>query len=277
MTVISFLLFLLIGSSHVYGQECLGGGGTEDGPQLPTFPNQFSAEIEANVLHLNLTLHVTEYYDNINERGRVETYSQFSNNVTLVNYGTMEVSHIATINGSKSCTAAPLSANSSRFARRLFGASFVNGTAHIGAPSQFLRFGEEFNETYIGMEMVRGVPCHRWQSCNVSEGSLTNYTVDYYFTQVDWTPSMVPFQIVLNGTRPNNDGTVHQVFNVYSFVNFRPGPADDDLFRVPPGQPCLGRVASKVLPLLPEDYYSALYEVTYSTFSIITYVRVSNV
>ena len=275
MTV-SFLLFLLISCSHVLAQVCLGGGGTADGPRLPTFPNQFFVEIEANVLHRNLTLHVTEYYDNINERGRIETYSESFNNVTIVNYITMEVSHIMTINDSKSCFAAPLSANSSRFARSLFGAQFDNGTAHIVTPSQFLRFGEEYNETYIGMEMVRGIPCHRWQSCNTSEGSLTNYTIDYYFTVADWTPGMVPVQIVVNGTRPNN-GTIHQVFNVYSFVNFRPGPADDDLFRVSPGQPCLGRITGKALPPLPEDYYSALYEVTYSTFSVITYVRVSNV
>jgi len=277
MTITLFLTFALIACGHVLAQECLNE--TVDGPQLPSFPNQFSVEIEANILHFNLTRHVTEYYDNVNDRGRIETYSEFSNNVTLVDYNTMEVSHVMTINGSKSCFAASLNATSSRFARFLFGAQFANGTAHIVTPSQFLGLSEAFNWTYIGMDFVRGISCHRWQRCNMSVGSLTNYTVDYYFTPISWSPTMIPVQIVVNGTSPSNisDGTFHQVFNVYSFVNFRPGPADDNLFRVPPGLPCLGRINTKVLPPLPNDYYSALYEITYSTFSVITYVRVSNV
>ena len=279
MSFIVFTLFALIGCGHVFAQKCLNS--SEPEAKLPVFPNQFSTEVEANIFHLNLTVHVTEYYDNINERGRIDTYSETSSNVTFVNYDSMEVFHIMTTNVSKSCFAAPLSANSSRFARRLFGAQFVNGTAHILTPSQFLRFGEERNETYIGLEMVRGILCHRWQTCNFTAGSLTNYTIDYYFTQADWEPSMTPVQIVVNGTSPDdadsNSSDIHQVFNVYSYVNFRPGPADDDLFRVPPGLPCLGRASGKELPPLPEDYYSALYEVAYPTIFTIVYVRVSHV
>lgn len=271
MTIIILPLLALIGCGHVLAQECLNGTGNE--PTRPTFPRQFSTEVEANIFHLNQTIHVTEYYDNINERGRIDTYSEFSNNVTLVNYDTMEVSHIMTINGSKTCFAAPLSANSSRRARNVFGAQLVNGTAHILTPSQFLRFGD--NETYIGPEVVRGIPCDRWQSCNISAGSLNNYTVDYYFSQADWDPSMVPVQIVVNGTSPDSDNgsAVHEVYNVYSYVNFRPGPADDDLFRVPPGQVCSGRSSSKELPPLPKDYFSALYEATYQTISTVFYYR----
>ena len=93
-TLISRLIsmVILVGTGHA--QVCLTG--VKDGPSLPTFPDQFSAEIEANIIHLNLTLHVTEYYDNINQRGRIESYSAFGSSVTFVNYDTMEVSHIMT-------------------------------------------------------------------------------------------------------------------------------------------------------------------------------------
>ena len=263
--VISALL-LRIGFAQICLQRAPDPG---NGQPLPVFPDQFSTEIEANILHLNLTLRVTEYYDNINNRGRIDSYSPvgLEMNTTLVNYNTLEVSHIRTsADGNKSCLAAPLSANSSRFARRLFGAQFDNGTAHVVTTSQFLRFGEEFNETYIGMEMVRGIPCHRWQSCNVTEGGRANYTIDYFFTVSNWSyyPNMIPVQIIVNGTRPDNfsqdDSPIHSVYNVYSFINFRPGPADDDVFRVPPGQPCMGRIIGKSLPPLPDDYYSVGYE-----------------
>lgn len=261
-------------------QICLPKG-NDTGPPLPTFPNQFSTEIEANILHLNRTLRITEYYDNINNRGRIDTYSSHGTSTTLVNYNTLEVSHITTsVDGSKSCFAAPLAANSSRFARLLFGAQFDNGTARVVTTSQFLRFGAEFNETYIGIEMVRGIPCHRWQSCNVSEDGRANYTIDYFFTQSNWSyyPSMIPVQIIVNGTRPDNrtavDSPIHQVYNVYSFINFQSGPADDDVFRVPPGQPCKGRIIGKPLPPLPDDYYSILYETIDQADSIISYFKV---
>ena len=252
-------------------------------PMLPEFPDQFSTEIEANIRYLNLTLRVTEYYDSINNRGRIDSYSSFGvgMNTTLVDYDTMEVSHIVTsADGSKSCFAASLAANSSRFARSLFGAQFDNGTAHIVTSAEFLGFGADLNRTYLGVDIVRGIPCHRWQSCNITAGSRTNYTIDYFFTVNNWNyyPSMIPVQIVVNGTRPDNstddESPIHQVYNVYSFINFRPGPADDDVFRVPPGLPCMGRITGKALPPLPNDYYSITYESIDQHSSRIMYFKV---
>ena len=89
---------------------------------------------------------------------------------------------------------------------------------------------------------------------------------------------MIPFQVVINGTRLNinaTDGSIHQVYNVYSFVNFQAGPADDELFHVPPGLPCLGRITGKPLPPLPQDYYTVLYETSSRINREILYMRVS--
>ena len=264
-------------------QTCLLMG--EEGPTLPIFPDQFSTDIEANILHQNLTLRVTVYYDSINNRGRIDSYSAYGVNTTLVNYNKQEVSHITTStdDSKRSCFAASLAANSSQFARCLFGAHFESGTAHVVTTSQFLRFGEEFNETYIGIEMARGIPCHRWQSCNISEDGRIRYTIDYYFTQSNWSyyPIMLPVQVILNGTRPDNfsdpSSSTHRVYNVYSFINFQPGPSDDDLFRVPPGLPCQGRISDKPIPPLPDDYYSALYEVIHPRNNAIYYLKVTYV
>ena len=273
------IIALLVSLQTGCGQVCLTG--IKDGPALPTFPDQFSAEIEANIINARLTLHVTEYFDNINRRGRIESYSTFGSNVTIVDYNTMEVSHIITgRGGQRSCVAAPLAANSSRSTRFMFGTEFINGTARIVPTTQLLVFGEQFNETYIGIEPVRGVPCHRWQACNVTTGLGRNYTIDYYFTQTNWNfdRMMLPFLIVVNGTVPvinATDGSVRLLYTVYSFVNFQTGPADDDLFRVPPGMPCLGRKTGKPLPPLPQDYYTVLYEYVNPTNRFVVYFRVS--
>jgi len=276
-------LFGLVFSTLLFNaglaQFCLDG--EDDGPALPRAPPQFSTEIEANILHFNYTLHVVEYYDWINNRGRIDTYSSLGEvNTTLVDYNKLEVSHImTTADGNKSCFAAPLAADSSRFARRVFGTQFDNGTAHVVTSSQFIGIIAGLNRTYIGIEMVRGIPCHRWQSCNITEDGRANYTIDIFFTQADWSrPSQVPIQIIVNGTVTEGNGsnsTIRQVNNVYSYINFQYGPASDDVFRVPPGQPCLGRQIGKKLPPLPDDYYSAVYETINPEFSTISYFKVT--
>ena len=89
---------------------------------------------------------------------------------------------------------------------------------------------------------------------------------------------MIPFQAVVNGTRPNinaTHGSIYQVYNVYSFVNFQAGPADDELFCVPPGLPCLGRITGKPLPPLPQDLHTVLYEFVNSTNKYVVYFQVS--
>ena len=261
-----------------FAQTCLPS--TEDGPPLPAFPNQFSTEIEANILHSNLTLRVTEYYDTVNNRGRIDSYSAFGVNTTLVDYNKLEVSHIMTsADGSKSCFAAPLAAESSRLARRLFGAQFENGTAHVVTTSQlFVRFGGEINETYLGIELARGIPCHRWQSCSVGQDGRIRYTIDYYYTQNNWSyyPQMLPVQIIANSTSPGNPNSpARRIYTIYSFINFQPGPSDDDLFRVPPGLPCRGRISDKKIPPLPDDYYSVLYEAIDQQNNVISYYKVT--
>ena len=63
------MMFAMLLSAGL-AQNCMSGG--ERGPALPMFPDQFSTEIEANIVHFNLTLSITEYYDNINNRGRID-------------------------------------------------------------------------------------------------------------------------------------------------------------------------------------------------------------
>ena len=92
---------------------------------------------------------------------------------------------------------------------------------------------------------------------------------------------MLPVQVIVNGTRPDNTSNpsslIHRVYNVYSFINFQPGPSDDDLFRVPPGLPCQGRISDKKIPPLPEDYYSVVYETIDQQNNVISYHKVTYV
>ena len=264
-----------------FAQVCLE---FEDvGSRIPRTPPQFSTEIEANILHFNYTLHAFEYIDNINNLARVDVHSSLGEvNITIINYNKAEVSHITTsANGKKSCFAIPLARESSRLSRRLFGTDIINGTAHVATSRNYIfEILVAGNGTggYIGTELVRGIPCYRVQSCyyTSSEGRLANYSVDLYFTQPNWSsrPRQVPVQFIVNGTVTESNGSTRQMNNIYSYINFQYGLPDDNVFRVPPGQPCQGRQIGKKLPPLPKDYYSVLYENVNPLLSTISYFKV---
>ena len=130
--------------------------------------------------------------------------------------------------------------------------------------------------------MARGIPCHQWQSCNISDDGNISYTIDYYFTQSNWSyyPDMLPVQVIVNGTRRDNrsdpNSSIHRVYNVYSFIDFQSGPSDN-LFRVPPGLPYQGRISDKKIPPLPNDYYSVVYEIIDQQNNVINYYKVTYV
>jgi len=263
MITTSVLVVLVVFVDAGHTQECLTG--IEGGPPWPTFPNQLSADVEVVIVHLNLTVHVTEYFDSIKSRGRFESYSKFGSNVMLFNSDAKEILHIvAETEGRKKCRATPLTTESPHFPPLIGG--------------HFMMFRAK--QAYIGMEIVDGVLCYRWQVCNISIGDEKNYNIDYYFTQNNWTfnPVFVPFQVVINSTQfstDTSDGPIHQEHLVYSYVNFRSGPVDDELFHVPPGLSCFGKDASKPLPPLPKDYFTLLYEFGDPINKEILYYRVS--
>jgi len=278
-------LLILVTSTLLFNaglaQICLKG--EDGGPEITRPTPQMSFEVEANILHFNYTLHVFEYLDFINNLARVDVHSSLGEvNTTIMNYNKAEVSHIMTsADGKKSCFAIPLARESSQLTRRLFGTEIINGTAHVVTILQTIGgFSPGFNNwTYIGTEMVRGIPCYRWQSCHntSSEGRFVNFTMDLYFTQPNWSsrPRQVLTQFIVNGTVTESNGSTRQLNNIYSFLNFKYGlPDDDDLFRVPPGQPCQGRQIGKKLPPLPNDYYSVLYENVNPLLSTISYFKV---
>jgi len=59
ITNLGVLVVVIVMLLTGHAQDCLTG--VKDGPPLPIFPDSFSAEMEANIINLNLTLHMTQY------------------------------------------------------------------------------------------------------------------------------------------------------------------------------------------------------------------------
>ena len=227
------------------------------GPQPPSLPSQFSTTIQAYIFSFNKEIVVREYFDEINDRGRLEFSSGVWTGYGIFDYNLQEV---FLYNSREECVARRINVNN-RFQRSTFGFTVVNGSVHIGTVSDFFQLAK--NDTrytlYKGTDEIRGVECDHWQSCHVSENR--SYILDYYFTRnnslSNWTSAFkndpVPVQISLNGTR---NGLPVQ--NVYSFVGFNSGQdsVPDEVFQLPTGTVCRGRIPGQDVPRLPNFFFT---------------------
>lgn len=236
---------------------------------FPNLPKQFSTTIEANIFSRKMEISVRDYFDEIGNRGRLEISRNGSFGYAVFDYDLQEVFLLPDLfsESEEECVVRKI-AEENDFVRVTFGFTLQNGSVHIGTTSDFFSLNTAYSSTprYIGNnKSIRGIPCDQWQSCYSSNSS--SYTIDYYFsrTDVDWTSAYrddpVPVQIVLDGVRENEDGGFHNVTNTYSFVAFNAGPdaVPDDLFKIPTGVSCKGRIPGQALPMLP-DFFSTYIE-----------------
>lgn len=146
---------------------------------------------------------------------------------------------------------------------RTFGFQLVNGSVHIGSVLGFFGLVDGANPRYLGPEIARGIPCLRWQTCHVLDNN--SYTLDYLFSAEDWMDAYsdgpVPVQIRLLGSRLDGNGQVLRINHTYNFVAFNSGPdsVPDEVFVVPNGLACRGRIPGIPLPVLP-PYFSMYLE-----------------
>ena len=120
---------------------------------LPKLPNAFTAVIEANIVDKEFTMLLTEYYDDIRNRGAVTRLSGRGNGENIHEIFDYNSNEIVSIDKtSKKCKVQSLVDHVP-----LIGFDLLDGKPHIKGVSQVLHFGREFNETYMGTASVRGI------------------------------------------------------------------------------------------------------------------------
>ena len=256
-----------------------------DDLQLPDLPDQFYYSLEATLVERNRSFFAQEYFDEIGNRGRVDFTSSFGKSSAISDYNLGEAFVFPNSRTGEECSVSLLSNNMSfsRVTQFFFGIVHgENNTVHIGAPS-FMFYGSinMSNVNYIGINVSRGIPSHHWQTCVVMENN--SYTLDYYFTNSDlWSNSYgvdgyIPVTVELRGTRLNmTSGEIINVEHYYSFVDFNTGSGSvsDEVFMVPTGLICSGRIPGLKVPSLP-DYYSSGIEII--SENTVTYFQVNPV
>ena len=229
-------------------------------PSLPNITNQFTTRVEANIENRGYTVTLVEYYDEPNNRGRLDFSRSGRRTLTLIY--TYTDNQWFSINGSV-CTAHLLSPN---VTFQAFPVTFDSqGNAHIRGVADILRFGRQYNETYVGREIVRGITADHWRSCMTTRRG-GNMSLDWYFAAANWTTTSdgTPVRLVIEGVDPDrnsaSNGSVgsHYFKHSYEFVFFTPGQADNELFQIPHGLFCDGSQVAKNLPPVPNQFFARL-------------------
>lgn len=240
---------------------------------LPNLPTQFSAVIEANLRQENGTTNVREYFDEVGNRGRFEITRYGSKTVGIFDYDDGEIFRISDGDTCEVNLIADPSTRSFFTETPIFGfQESVNGSVHIGTVRDFFQLRD--NATWLGVEVVRGIPCNRWQTCTVLENN--SYTLDYYFATENWDFALgngaTPVQVILNALIVRK-GVAESLNHIYSFVSFDTGPRSvpDEAFTVPFGLICSGRIPGLPIPSLPEYFSATIEAVQRTTRSALVY------
>ena len=280
--VLLYFLQVAFGHSHTgYMPICDPANYTTPSIPLPNFSEQrqFSVVIEANIGQQNHTILVREFFDEVGNRGRFEITENAAQSVGIFDYDDEEIFLLPDPTTGDACTVKrftdPSTSRLSSSPAVLFGFLVVNGTVHIGTVRGFFLGPLEPNATaYLGVEDVRGVPCNHWQTCTTLVNN--SYTLDYYFATDDWEFAQgdgpIPIQMALTARRGDDE-----LNHVYSFVSFNTGPSSvpDEVFRVPLGLVCTGRIPGPPTPPLP-PYFSATLEVVQKSLRSAVVYKVSH-
>ena len=238
--------------------------GTTSGPAIPTLPRQFSLHIEANILNKERITWVHEFYDDVNNRGRLNFFNDGVREQAIFDYTNNEIFVFPDVRNGEECSVYPLA--ESRFINFTFGVTRVNGSIHIGSSRNFLEFLDDDTPVSFNgsTSTVRGVPALRWDAC-FSTDEVSMIASYYYNTENFSYPTVsdpsgsdrILSQMVVRGISFFNN-TISNFYHVYSVYGFHSGPQSvpDSIFSVPTGLSCIGRIRGLPVPSAPQFFSS---------------------
>ncbi|VDI33570.1 Hypothetical predicted protein [Mytilus galloprovincialis] len=248
------------------------GGDPSKWPKLPDLPNSFKSNIEINMLEESSTLDAVEYFDNLGNRVALHTTKEGLDGVAVYDFPSNEVFYVT----HGVCLVANIT---QRPEADLFGVTESDGFLHVMSSSTALKFGQQYNETYMGTDIIRGINVDHWRSCLHWNRSNANFTVDYYFSRSNsWKTSSdfltVPVRADVAGAYITADGStkaIHHIYEYHAFTGSLDLDSNPDVFETPPGVICKGRKKTKPVPDFPKQFY---YRQELLVSGIVTYIDV---
>ncbi|XP_052264770.1 uncharacterized protein LOC127867551 isoform X5 [Dreissena polymorpha] len=239
-------------------------------PDLATMTNgAFAVDAQVNLLEQSRTEWIRVFYDSPGNRAAVKLFANGMDTLIVFNYASDEVYYLNP--GYYNCTVSRISG--SRYSQ-LFGFHINNNLPHIGTLQEALKFGTDYNETYLGNTTVNGVPVYHWTSC------INNTRkIDYYFNVAgNWTTSStmssVPVMSEVVGSERLPNGSLYNYHHIFTMSRFIPAAEFDygDM-QTPESVWCPGRKPGKAPPALPDRFYYKV-EIVYPDLGAVAFEEV---
>jgi len=210
----------------------------QDQQKIPPLPQSFSVMVESNFLDpYNTTVYTFGYYDNANERYRIEEHSQTGSEVTIV-LPRQKKSYRLVV-GTTNCTT-------------------YNDVLNIDMiAGEFFVFTKDLTYTYVGTSNARGIATDMWNATYEGKDPTVQFMVriglippntdlhstfnmSYQFSVANWNMKAgsnpefrVPVKATMEGNSTFKNGTTIPLSRQYNFMDFFYGNLSDTLFAQP--------------------------------------------
>ncbi|XP_048762219.2 uncharacterized protein LOC125670858 [Ostrea edulis] len=238
---LSVLILLSIANTLYALPYCIPNHGSPapNAPPFPVLPDTFQSRVEANIIDKKMTVSAQEYFDNRNDRATLITVSEGSTPDTFIyDYSHDQLFYVY----EGQCQTNNLLNDPNNY---LFGNKMKNGIAHTFSTNGALHFLKD-NQTYMGKTIVRGINADHWRACLVWSKPNATFTLDYYFTALDWINPVgfqqLPLKAEAIGIKIFNETSQVLFHHIYNYYEFRVDlTVDDTIFQTPPGVYCANR------------------------------------
>ncbi|XP_071117690.1 uncharacterized protein [Haliotis cracherodii] len=259
MKITSLLLLFGCVIHHVStvttGPYCIAGSPqpNQTDPPFPDLPRSFQTRLEANLVDRGFTMEVAEYADGDGNRAALTVVRGGDFTDVVFDY---QAGQVYTVHDGV-CVTKTMSNDS--VDDYLFGDIGINGTGHIFSTNDIIKFAKHYGEAYLGQSEVRGINCDHWRTCMYWDYFKANFTLDYYFSALNWTTSMtypqVPVRADVTGIMQTASGQ-RDFHHMYDYYDFRPGIEPGlTVFETPPNVVCPQRESVKLIPKVANQFY----------------------
>ncbi|CAF2467235.1 unnamed protein product [Rotaria sp. Silwood2] len=206
-------------------------------PPMPKFPNraEFAIEEIDTLRLLNVTvgaeMTLLEYLYDYDANSLITVKNK--DGIISAEYYYYNVLNISTYFRRDLCVVSAIPTNDSMKGES---AIKINDVWHIRSLNEFLLFSSDdpsrlVKPVYLGIDIVRGISVHKWQSCYVDKPTFTTKRLIWTFAQeqVDMPGKTnstfpVPIQAIISGSKDLQNGTqLIEIDKIYNVLAYRPG------------------------------------------------------
>ncbi|XP_071099972.1 uncharacterized protein [Haliotis cracherodii] len=235
---------------------------------LPKLADTYLARMEWKLIEQKKWVYVEEFFDGPGNRAALRLTGVYDPGKVVLFISDFTTDEYFTIQDGM-CAVTKLSASDT------FTLPFqnVNGSAaEVLSVHRAMKFGQSYNEKYVGLATVRNISALHFESCTYRNDTKQTIKIDFYFSDgKTWTtPSgaiLAPIRSMIH-RKIGSGSDSFESHEQYDIVYFQEYIDDYSVFQIPGGIYCDGRKNTKPTPNIP-NYFTFRAEMVVPSYNTI--------